>query len=130
MDDPTIITGDDARITALAQLGDDMLEVLGHALATYGLFIDAFPAEAHIEDPEWLPVLSRLVGAAQLHEAPAVVPHDCTSCGNSMANCDRSMVNHGRPCCGSCHLGNTHGDTDWEASCARMAKVRADLEPF
>lgn len=38
-------------------------------------------------------------------------PHDCTSCGVSMANCDKKLTTRRRACCGDCSLNDTHGDT-------------------
>jgi hypothetical protein len=39
------------------------------------------------------------------------VPHDCGSCGTSMAKCDTLIRNRARACCGRCSITDTHGDT-------------------
>lgn len=39
------------------------------------------------------------------------VPHDCTSCGTSIEDCDQAIVDTGRSCCGECYRTDTHGDT-------------------
>jgi hypothetical protein len=38
-------------------------------------------------------------------------PHDCISCGVSIANCDKRIARGWRACCTSCAVTDTHGDT-------------------
>jgi hypothetical protein len=42
---------------------------------------------------------------------PATGPHDCTSCGSSIDDCDDKLHADKIPCCGQCALTDTHGDT-------------------
>ncbi len=122
------ITGNDPRIPSLARLGDDALEALSHALRVYDAALEAGPDGHPWEaDADQLPLLRRLIDAAILEDADAVVPGPCTSCAATMDTCDRKLATTGRPCCGGCHVGETHGDTDFVASCARMNKVRSEL---
>ena len=47
-----------------------------------------------------------------MQTAGIVIGHACNECGASMADCDAHIKEHGRGCCGSCFVQDTHGLLD------------------
>lgn len=62
-------------------------------------------------------------GAAERRHRAHKAPTNCSECGKSIDQCDKSLVYRGKACCPTCQDENTHNDT-FEQSSKRLGALR------